>query len=358
MRILVVNAGSSSIKLRLLGGDDELLGERDLDAPHSEIDRDALARTLQELPDADVAGHRVVHGGQRFREAVRVDDEVLRALHELTDLAPLHQPKSLAGLEAVGAVRPDLPAFACFDTAFHATLHAPAATYALPAQLRRRFGIRRYGFHGLSHAYASRRAAALTGARRIVTCHLGAGASLAAVLDGRSIDTTMGFTPLEGLVMATRSGSVDPGLLLWLLERAEMTEPQMARMLEHESGLLGLAGSADMRELLARTDADAELALAVYVHRLRAGIAAMVAALRGLDALVFTGGVGERSAEVRGRACEGLGYLGVHVDAQRNIHVDGDADIAADEAPVRTLVVAAREDLEIARQVRQLVPRA
>jgi len=356
VRVLVVNAGSSSIKLRVLGDDDELLGERDLDAPRSEVDRAALTAALRELPEADVAGHRVVHGGQRFREAVRVDDEVLRALHDLTDLAPLHQPKSLAGLEAVSAVLPDVPAVACFDTAFHATLHAPAATYALPATLRERFGIRRYGFHGLSHAYASRRAAEMTGARRIVTCHLGAGASLAAVLAGHSIDTTMGFTPLEGLVMATRSGSVDPGLVLWLLEHGELRERELAATLEHESGLLGLAGTADMRQLLVRTDHDAELALAVYVHRLRAGIAAMAASLRGLDALVFTGGVGEHSAEIRGRAAEGLDFLGIHIDAERNIHLHGDTDLTADGAPVRTLVIAAREDLEIARQVRRLGP--
>jgi acetate kinase len=356
VRVLVVNAGSSTIKLRVLGDDDALLGEHNLDATRSEVDRNGLVSALRELPQADVAGHRIVHGGQRFREAVRVDDEVLRALHDLTDLAPLHQPKSLAGLEAVSDVLPDLPAVACFDTAFHATLRAPAATYALPAVLRERFGIRRYGFHGLSHAYASRRAAELTGARRIVTCHLGAGASLAAVLEGRSIDTTMGFTPLEGLVMATRSGSVDPGLLLWLLERERLTEAEMATMLEHESGLLGLAGTADMRVLLTRTDYDAELALGVYVHRLRAGIAAMTASLRGLDALVFTGGVGERSAEVRGRACEGLDFLGVRIDEDANTHHHGDADLSAGDASVRTLVIAAREDLEIARQVRRLGP--
>jgi acetate kinase len=356
VRVLVVNAGSSSIKLRVLGDDDALLGERDLDASSSGVDRGELARALRELPGADVAGHRVVHGGQRFREAVRVDDEVLRALHDLTDLAPLHQPKSLAALEAVGDVLPELPAVACFDTAFHATLRAPAATYALPKELRERFGIRRYGFHGLSHAYASRRAAELTGAKRIVTCHLGAGASLAAVLEGRSIDTTMGFTPLEGLVMATRSGSVDPGLLLWLLEHKRLTEPELAAMLEHESGLLGLAGTADMRELLMRTDYDAELALGVFVHRLRAGIAAMTASLRGLDALVFTGGVGEHSAEVRGRACEGLDFLGVRIDEEPNTHHHGDADLSAGDASVRTLVIAAREDLEIARQVRRLGP--
>jgi acetate kinase len=358
VRVLVVNAGSSSVKLRLLGDGDELLGERDLDAPRSQADHAQLLDALAALPDPDVAGHRVVHGGQRFREAVRVDDGVLRALHELTDLAPLHQPKSLAALEAVTDALPDVPAVACFDTAFHATLPDAAATYALPAELRERFALRRYGFHGLSHAYASRRAAELLGrpsdGLRLVTCHLGAGASLAAVRDGRSVDTTMGFTPLEGLVMATRSGSVDPGLVLWLLERERMSERDLADTLEHGSGLLGLAGTGDMRELLARDDDTATLALDVYVHRLRAGIAAMTAALGGLDALVFTGGVGENAPQVRRRAVAGLGFLGAQLDDERNAAADGDTDIGAPDAAVRSFVIAAREDLEIAGQVRRV----
>jgi acetate kinase len=356
VRVLVVNAGSSSLKLRVLGGDDELLGERDLDAPRSSVDGDELLRALRDLPDADAAGHRIVHGGTRFREAVRVDDSVVAALHELTDLAPLHQPKSLAALEATTRALPRTPAVACFDTAFHATLSPAAATYALPAQLRERFGVRRYGFHGLSHAYAARRVAELArAATRVVTCHLGAGASLAAVRDGRSIDTTMGFTPLDGLVMATRSGSVDPGLVLWLLEHGRMQESELAAALEHDSGLLGLAGSADMRELLAREDGDARLALDVYVHRLRAGIAAMAAALGGLDALVFTGGVGEHSPEIRARAVDGLGFLGAALDPERNRRADGDDDIGASGAQVRAFAIAAREDLEIARQVRAVL---
>jgi acetate kinase len=360
VRVLVVNAGSSSLKLRLLGGGDELLGEHDLEATRSRSDEQALLRALDELPQADAVGHRIVHGGERFRDAVRVDAEVTAALHELTALAPLHQPKSLAALEAVSRALPDTPAVACFDTAFHATLPAAAATYALPATLRERFGVRRYGFHGLSHAYATRRVAELApGARRVVTCHLGAGASLAAVLDGRSVDTTMGFTPLEGLVMATRSGSVDPGLVLWLLEHGRMRESELADALEHDAGLLGLAGTADMREVLARAadgDDAAVLALDVYVHRLRAGIAAMAAALEGIDALVFTGGVGERSAPVRERAAGGLGFLGAALDGGRNDRADGDAEIGADGALVRSFVIAAREDLEIARQVRGVLP--
>jgi acetate kinase len=353
LRVLVVNAGSSSVKLRLLDSDDSLLAERDLDAPQSRVDDAELAAALEGW-DPDVAGHRVVHGGTRFREAVRVDDAVLRELHGLIDLAPLHQPKSLAALAAVSRALPAVPAVACFDTAFHSTLPEAASTYALPRTLRERFGVRRYGFHGLSHAYASRRAAEMAGGSRIVTCHLGAGASLCAVLDGRSVDTTMGFTPLEGLVMATRSGSVDPGLVLWLLERGRMSEPEMAKTLEHESGLLGLAETADMREVLGRDDSSARLALAVYVHRLRAGIASMAAALGGLDALVFTGGVGENAPEVRALACDGLGFLGVALEPGLNGGSEGDADVSAAGASVRTLVIRAREDLEIARQVRAL----
>jgi acetate kinase len=355
VRILVVNAGSSSLKLRLLGPDDALLADADVPAPRAQVDERALADWVRGIGAVDAVGHRIVHGGERFRVAVRINGAVVEALHGLAGLAPLHQPKSLDALAAVQRVLPDVPSVACFDTAFHATLPAAAATYAVPAAWRERWGVRRYGFHGLSHAYAARRATELTGASRIVTCHLGAGASLAAVLDGRSVDTTMGFTPLEGLVMATRSGSVDPGLILWLLERAELTVAEMADALEHESGLLALAGSADMREVLGRPDERARLALDVYAHRLRAGVAAMVAALGGLDALVFTGGVGERGPAIRRAAANGLGFLGVALDAARNEAADGDADVSARSAAVRTLVVRAREDLEIARQVRALL---
>jgi acetate kinase len=359
VRVLVVNAGSSSLKLRLLGPDDAVLEEADIAAPRAEVDAAALRAWIADAGAVDAVGHRIVHGGDRFHAAVRIDATVVDALHALIDLAPLHQPKSLAALAAVAEALPDTPAVACFDTAFHATLDAAAATYAVPAAWRERWGVRRFGFHGLSHAYASRRAAEITGAARVVTCHLGAGASLAAVRDGRSVDTTMGFTPLEGLVMATRSGSVDPGLLLWLLQRENVTTEAMADALEHDAGLLALAGTADMREVLAHVDHDdgAALAFGVYVHRLRAGIAAMTAGLGGLDALVFTGGVGERSGPVRAAAAYGLGFLGVGLDAERNAAADGtgDVDVSGPDARVRTLVVAAREDLEIARQVRALL---
>jgi acetate kinase len=291
-----------------------------------------------------------VHGGERFREAVLVDDSVAAALEELTDLAPLHQPAALAGIAAVGRALSDIPAVACFDTAFHATLPAAAATYALPQEWRERFGLRRFGFHGLSHAYASSRAAA----GRVVSCHLGAGASLAAVRDGVCVDTTMGFTPMEGLVMATRSGSVDPGLVLWLL-RHGVDADALERGLDREGGLRGLAGDAEMRAVLARDDGDARLALDVYVHRLRASIATMAAAMDGLDALVFTGGVGEHAPAIRERAAAGLGFLGIALDAAANASASADAEIGAAGAVVRTLVITAREDLEISRQLRALL---
>jgi acetate kinase len=360
VRVLVVNAGSSSLKLALLDDEDRTVAARELDAPRAIVAPQALRAALDDgFAGADVVGHRIVHGGGRFRTGVLIDAGVESELRDLVDLAPLHQPKSLAALDAVSAALPDVPAVACFDTAFHATLPDEAATYALPAAWRERWGLRRYGFHGLSHAWVARRAPELLdrapAGLRIVSCHLGAGASLCAIDDGRSVDTTMGFTPLEGLVMATRSGSVDPGLVLWLLEHTELSERSLAEALEHDSGLTGLAGTGDMRILVDRAaagDGPAELAIGVYVHRLRAGIAGMAAALGGLDALVFTGGVGEHSAAVRSAAVDGLAFLGVAVDPVRNHGVDGDTDISSRQARARTLVITAREDLEIARESR------
>ena len=358
-RILVANAGSSSLKLRVLDEADQVTSSADLPAPGGTADPRQVEAALSSSGQVQAAGHRIVHGGTAYTAPVVVDKEVRQRLDALTDLAPLHQPKSLAALDAVRAALPGVPAVACFDTAFHASIPAAAATYALPPQWRRRWDLRRYGFHGLSHAYASRRAAEMlrrpAGTLRIVTCHLGAGASLAAVHGGRSVDTTMGFTPLEGLVMATRSGTVDPGLLLWLEEHAGTPPGELAATLEHRSGLLGLAGDADMRSVLSRAgegEGVARLALDVYTHRLRAGIAAMAAAMNGLDVLVFTGGVGENSPEIRELAAAGLGFLGAAIDQGRNAAARGDTDITADGGAVRALVIPAREDIEIARQVR------
>jgi acetate kinase len=362
MRVLTVNAGSSSLKLRWLGSRDEVVRTLDLPAGTAGIDVGLLADALRDGEAPDVVGHRVVHGGTRFAGPVRIDEAVRQELSDLTDLAPLHQPKSLAALDAVSAELPQVPSVASFDTAFHATLPAAASTYAVPQEWRERYAIRRYGFHGLSHAYCARQVAALlerpVGELRIVTCHLGAGASLAAVVGGRSVDTTMGFTPLEGLVMATRSGTVDPGLVLWLEEHEHLSPHEVATALEERSGLTGLAGTGDMVEVeraAAAGDPKATLALDVYLHRLVTGIGAMTAAAGGLDALAFTGGVGEHSATVRRRAGQRLAFLGIAVDARRNEDVDGDAEISTPGAPVRTFVVAAREDLQIAAEARQVL---
>jgi acetate kinase len=361
LRVLVVNAGSSSLKLSVVE-DGRRVDDRALVAPGAVVDPDQIGPAVDELGPVDAVGHRIVHGGARYMTAVRIDAGVVAGLWQLADLAPLHQAKSLAALEAVSELMPGCPAVACFDTAFHATIGPGAATYALPARWRHQWRLRRFGFHGLSHSYASRRAAELLDRSpdglRVVTCHLGAGASLAAVRSGRSVDTTMGFTPLDGLPMATRSGSVDPGLLLWLLQRTRLTEAQMAHALEYESGMLALAGSSDMRIVLDRADAgddDATLGLDVYLHRLRSGIAAMAGAMDGLDVLVWTGGVGEHAPEVRSRTSDGLGFLGVHIASERNRTATGDNDITAVGATVSSLVVSAREDLEIARQVAPLL---
>jgi acetate kinase len=361
LRVLVVNAGSSSLKLSLLDGDEAVWTEN-LPAPGGQLDVELVRTRIRRGGRVDAVGHRIVHGGSEFLAPVRIDPGVVRRLEALTDLAPLHQPKSLQALAAVTAIVPELPAVACFDTAFHARMPPAASTYALPPEWRKRWDLRRFGFHGLSHAYASARAAELAGVPieelRIVTCHLGAGASLAAVAGGVSVDTTMGFTPLEGLVMATRSGSLDPGLVLWLEDHVGMPPAELAATLEHRSGLLGLAGDSDMRAVLAAAAAggeDAQLAVSVYLHRLRAGIAAMAAAMDGLDVLVFTAGVGEHAAPIRARAVAGLAFLGIALDLEANADPVLDAEISAPRSQVRTFAVAAREDLQIARDVRRLL---
>jgi acetate kinase len=386
-RVLVVNAGSSSLKLRVLGGSgtiantgagaaDDVTAEADLAAVGGALvggaDSAAIKAAIESFGPVDAVGHRIVHGGTLYSAPVVITGAVRQRLESLVDLAPLHQPKSLAALDAVTSVLPDTPAVACFDTAFHATIPEAAATFALPAEWRTRWTLRRFGFHGLSHSYVSRRAAELAGhptpdapaGLRVVTCHLGAGASLAAVHSGKSVDTTMGFTPLDGLVMATRSGSVDPGLVLWLEEHAHMPPGELASTLESRSGLTGLTGTGDMRKVLSRAadgDERAVLGRDVYVHRLRSSIASMVAAMDGVDVLVFTGGVGENSPEIRSRAAAGLAFLGVAVDEGRNTlgksaRGGEDWEIGAPDARVRTFVIAAREDKQIAGEVRSLLP--
>jgi acetate kinase len=364
MRALVVNAGSSSVKLRVVDDDDQLLTSRDLGPPDDHL-AEQLGDFVHDAGVLDVVGHRVVHGGSLFTSSVLVDADVREALDSLNELAPLHNPPALAGIDAASRLLAGVPQVACFDTAFHASLPPAATRYAIPERWVARWGIRRYGFHGISCAWASRRAAELldrpVDRLRLVICHLGAGASATALIGGRSADTTMGFTPLEGLVMATRCGDLGPGALLFALDHgldlSEATED-----LEHRSGLLGIAGSTgDMRQLLAAREAGDEaagLAIAVYLHRLRAKIAGMAAATAGTDALVFTGGVGEGSGIIRTEACAGLDWLGVNLDQEANNAVDAaDTEISARCASVRTLVDPAREDLQIAHECRKLLDR-
>jgi acetate kinase len=391
-KILVCNAGSSSLKFSLFDADDEvLLADGGIDwlrkparlvfraANQPEIREelklekhaDAVARILDDLQAGSSAplqspeglravGHRVVHGGERYTSAALITPEVKRAIEELTELAPLHNPASLEGINAVEQVLPKVPQVAAFDTAFHATLSEAARTYPVPQKWTREWGIRRYGFHGLSHSYCAGQAAKIIGRRglRLVIAHLGNGASVSAVRDGVCVDTSMGFTPLEGLMMATRSGTVDPGILIYLLRYKGLDAEALDKVLNHESGLLGISGiSSDLRQILSELphNRDARLAVEVYVHRIVQTIGAMAAVLGGIDALVFTAGVGEHSDEIRKLVCEKLKYLGLELDTAANKNCQPDTDIATPASIARILVIATREDLTIMREARRLV---
>jgi acetate kinase len=308
--------------------------------------------------EIQAAGHRVVHGGRAFRQSTRITPEVREGIARMASFAPEHNRLELEAIECMDRILgPQAVQVAVFDTAFHAALPPPAYVYPGPYDWLDQ-GIRRYGFHGISHQYTSRRAAAILGrdlaGLRMITCHLGNGASLAAIRGGASIDTTMGFTPLEGLMMGTRSGTVDPGILIHLVRHRGARAEDLDRLLNKNSGLLGVSGiSGDMREILAaigRGDARAQLALDVYVHRLCAEIGAMLASLGGLDALVFTAGIGENCPPVRARVCDALAFLGVKLDAAKNAQPAADQDIAAPDSAVRVLVVKTREEWEIARE--------
>lgn len=353
------------MKLSLVDEDDRVLVDREFEVAEGRMDETHMASAIHAMEGVEAIGHRIVHGGPRYRTSVRIDGDVIRYLVTITDLAPLHLPAALAAIAAAREVLPRVPAVAALDTAFHSRMPEAASTYAVPDEWRLRYGVKRYGFHGFSHAWAARRAAEMLGHSphdlRAVTCHLGAGASIAAVRGGRSVDTTMGFTPLEGLVMATRSGTVDAGILLYLQRHAGMTEPELTEALDRRGGLLALAGTGDMRQVLQRiADGDdaAELAFDVYIHRLRSLIAAMAAAMNGLDVLVFTGGVGENAAPVRAAAVGGLRFLGLEVGPTLNNSLGPDNDISAPGAHVPTLVIKAHEDIEVAREVRRVLAAA
>jgi acetate kinase len=393
-RVLVLNSGSSSVKFallipetgeRVLGGLAEKVGTQEAVLRIRRYPGDAVEESLQEGSYHAVisrildhlagsgapgqarlmgAGHRVVHGGGRFSASVLVDDEVIAAIRSFIPLAPLQNPSDLAGIEAVSAIRPGLPQVAVFDTAFHQTMPARAFRYAVPEDWYTRYGVRRYGFHGTSYRFVSERAAVLLGRPldelRLVTAHLGNGCSAAAIRDGVSVDTTMGLTPLEGLVMGTRSGDVDPGVFGYLAGQTGQTAGELTEVLNTRSGLLGLSGlGSDMRTVEAAAgqgNERARLALDVFVHRLAKAIAGLVTSLERLDALVFTGGIGENSAVVRGLVLGRLGFLGLTEDPAANAgHGQSTGGRISRPGPVQALVVPTDEELMIARDTARLI---
>ncbi|MFC0681939.1 acetate/propionate family kinase [Lysobacter korlensis] len=365
--VFVVNTGSSSIKYQLIDLDAERplasgllerVGEPGSGIPDHESGLRAILADLDPGIEIAAVGHRVVHGGDRFSGPTVIDEAVVQAIEDVSVLAPLHNPANLAGIRAARAALPDVPHVAIFDTAFHATLPPAAYTYAIDANLAAEHRIRRYGFHGTSHKYVSERAAELIGRPieelRIIVLHLGNGASATAVRGGISIDTSMGMTPAQGLVMGTRSGDIDPAVLVHLHRVAGLDVDQLDELVNRRSGLLGMTGTGDMRDVQAAAaagDEVAEAALAVYRHRIRHYIGAYVAQLGGLDALVFTAGVGENNVPLRRRVLAGLEFFGIRVDDDRNeLASKVPRFISPDDAPVAVLVIPTNEELEIARQ--------
>ncbi len=399
VKIFVLNCGSSSVKYQLFDMDDESvmakglverIGFDDAVLTHRPAGRQSVREVMSVLdhttaisqvlwmlthPEHGVihdvgeigaVGHRVVHGGEAFTESVLVTNEVKQAMRDCMELAPLHNPPNLTGILAAEALMPGVPQVAVFDTSFHSTMPRHAFLYAIPYVLYERRKVRRYGFHGTSHQYVVQRAASMLGRPlgelKIISCHLGNGASIAAVKHGQSIDTSMGFTPLEGLVMGTRSGDIDPGALFYIMEREDLGLEEANSMLNKHSGLVGLSGvSADMREIeseMAKGNPRAKDAFDVYEYRIRKYIGAYAAAMNGVDAIVFTAGVGENSPLLRRRVCEGLSFLGVKIDLEKNGVKAKEADISAEGAAVRVLVVPTNEELVIARDTMRIVSSA
>ena len=366
-RAFIVNSGSSSIKYQLidlntdesvLSGIVERIGESGGDAAtHTEGLRAVLAQ-LGDDADISVVGHRVVHGGDRFDRATVVTDEVVADIEALAPLAPLHNPANLAGIRAAREVLGDVPHVVVFDTAFHQTMPAEAYLYALDADVATEFGVRKYGFHGTSHRYVASRAAAFLGRElqntNLVICHLGNGSSVTAIQGGRSVDTSMGLTPLQGLVMGTRTGDIDAAAVVHLSRVAGMSIDEIDNLLNKKSGMLGLTGMADMRDVedaVAAGDERARIGVGVWRHRIRHYIGAYIAQLGRVDAVVFTAGIGENSPLLREMACQGLEHLGIELDSARNdVRAKTERDVATDSSPVRVLVIPTNEELEIAHQ--------
>ncbi len=375
MRTLVLNCGSSSIKYRLFDEEQsvakgivERIGQHDSEVANHRIGLERVMTDLDaHLSDGglDAIGHRVVHGGEEFVEPTLIDSEVIERIRGQIPLAPLHNPANLLGIEVAVELEPELPQVAVFDTAFHRTLPPHAYRYAVPEEMYRDHGVRRYGFHGTSHSFVATTAAQHLGrpldGLNMITLHLGNGASATAIEKGQSVDTSMGLSPLEGLVMGSRSGDIDPAIVFHLERSAGLSNDEVESMLNRQSGLLGLCGDMDLREVERRAeegDGDARLALDVYGYRIKKYVGAYLAALGSVDAIVFTGGVGENQAGIRRRALDGLEMLGIDIDEDSNRSVDlsgGPASIHADGSRTAVLVIATNEELEIARQVREVV---
>lgn len=396
MNILVINCGSSSLKYQLINMENEdavaiglverigiegsILTHKAnndkfvLEVPMKDH-KDAIKHVLDAIVDANhgvlksmeeitAVGHRVVHAGEKYANSVIINDDVMKALKDCIKLAPLHNPPNIIGIEACRDLMPTTPMVAVFDTAFHQTLPKEAYMYALPYELYKDFGIRKYGFHGTSHKFVSEQAAVMLGKdakdTKIITCHLGNGASICAVKGGKSVDTSMGFTPLAGIAMGTRCGDVDPAIMTFLITDCGMKVEEVNNLINKKSGVLGLSGlSSDFRDLenaAAEGNERAQLALDVYYYRVNQTVGAYAAILNGADAIVFTAGLGENSASCREAICERLSYMGVHIDKERNNGPRGQAmEISADDSKVKVFVIPTNEELVIARDTRELV---
>lgn len=397
MKVLVLNSGSSSIKYKLIDmnskevlaqGGIEKIGLKDSflkltlpdgkkkilekDIPEHATGIEFILKTLihpeygaiRSLDEIDAVGHRVVHGGERFSKSVRINKEVIDQVKACNDLAPLHNPANLKGISAITAELPDVPQVAVFDTAFHQTMPDYAYLYAIPHELYEKYGVRRYGFHGTSHRYVSERVCQFLGVKpeglKIITCHIGNGASITAIKDGKSVDTSMGMTPLEGLMMGTRSGDIDAGAVTFIMEKEGLNTTGVSNLLNKKSGVLGIFGaSSDMRELEAACAAGvpkALLAEKMYFYRIRKYIGAYAAALGGVDIIVFTGGVGENQASCREGACEGLEFMGVNIDKKFNATVRGqEAIVSATDSRVKVVVIPTDEELMIASDTMEIL---
>lgn len=397
MKVLVINAGSSSLKYQLIDIEDESLLAKGLcerigfeDSVHKYVRADGIVQeatlslhnhveaidamltlltdpengVIQSMGEIKAIGHRVVHGGEAFNKSTIIDDKVLEVLRQCIDLAPIHNPANIMGIEACRQEMPDIPMIGVFDTAFHQTMPPKAFVYALPYELYTKYGIRKYGFHGTSHRFVTKRAAAMLGKPleelKLVSCHLGNGASICAVKNGKSVETSMGFTPLSGLAMGTRSGSIDPALISFIMDKEEMSIEATTKFLNRNSGVLGISGiSSDFRDLLKASNNGnerAKLAIEVFAYRVKKYVAEYIGIMNGADAVIFTAGIGENNNLVRKLVTDDMDFLGMKCDPSKNISDTGrEMDISTEDSKVRILVIPTNEEMEIALEVKRIL---